>query len=125
LTDIPNIFSDNRALCKFDVSNNKIRAQGGKALATALKGNQVMTELNISENELGWKGFRDPDMSGVIALVDAIPDMGAISKFAFSGDSYDSKPVTMETSMVEADFREKGLGESGAIIAAAFLPKCT
>jgi hypothetical protein len=31
----------------------------------------------------------------------------------------------METSMVEADFREKGLGESGAIMAAAFLPKLT
>jgi hypothetical protein len=43
----------------------------------------------------------------------------------FSGDRYDSNPVTMETSMVEADFGGKYLGESGAIMAAAFLPKCT
>jgi Ran GTPase-activating protein (RanGAP) involved in mRNA processing and transport len=50
---------------------------------------------------------------------------GAISKFTFSGDHFDSKPVTMETSMVEADFGGKGLGLSGAIMVAAFLPKCT
>ena len=36
----------NGALVKFDISNNKIRAEGGKALAEALKNNQVMTELN-------------------------------------------------------------------------------
>jgi hypothetical protein len=51
-------------------------------------------------------------------------DKGAISQFAFSGDRGDSKPVTMETSMVEADFSQKGLGVSGAILVGAFLPKC-
>jgi hypothetical protein len=50
--------------------------------------------------------------------------MGALSKFTFSGDDEDSEPVTMETSMVEADFGAKGLGASGAIMVAAFLPKC-
>jgi hypothetical protein len=62
---------------------------------------------------------------GVTALANVIPDMGAISKFTFSGDRFNSKPVTMETSMVEADFGGKGLGLSGAIMVAAFLPKCT
>jgi hypothetical protein len=51
--------------------------------------------------------------------------MGAITQFTFSGDSNDSTPVTMETSMVEANFGGKGLGISGAIMVAAFLPKCT
>jgi hypothetical protein len=51
--------------------------------------------------------------------------MGTISKFTFSGDRGDNSPVTMETSMVEADFSGKGLGPSGAIMVAAFLPKCT
>ena len=51
--------------------------------------------------------------------------MGAISTFTFSGDDEDSEPVTMETSMVEDDFSRKGLGVSGAIMVAAFLPKCT
>jgi hypothetical protein len=51
--------------------------------------------------------------------------MGAISQFTFSGDRSYSKPVTMETSMTEADFSGKGLGLSGAIMLSAFLPKCT
>jgi hypothetical protein len=51
--------------------------------------------------------------------------MGAISQFTFSGDCSDSEPVTMETSMVEADFSGKGLCASGAFMLSAFLPKCT
>ena len=42
-----------------------------------------------------------------------------------SDDDEESEPVTMETSMVEANFGGKCLGASGAIMAAAFLPKCT
>jgi hypothetical protein len=49
--------------------------------------------------------------------------MGAILQFTFSGDD-DSKSVAMEASMVEADFSEKGLGVSGAIMLSAFIPKC-
>ena len=45
-------------------------------------------------------------------------------KFTFSGDKYDSKPVTIESSMTEADFSGKVLQASGAIMLAAFLPKC-
>jgi hypothetical protein len=51
--------------------------------------------------------------------------MRAILTLTFSGDRHDSTPVTMETSMVEADFSGKGLGLSGTIMVAAFLPKCT
>jgi hypothetical protein len=51
--------------------------------------------------------------------------MGAILKFTFSGDRFDSKPVTMETTMAVADFSGKGFGVSGALMVAAFLPKCT
>jgi hypothetical protein len=50
---------------------------------------------------------------------------GGISMFTFSGGDEDSDPVTMETSMVEVDFGGKYLGVSGAIMVAAFLPKCT
>ena len=35
-----------------------------------------------------------------------------------------SNPVTIETSMTEADFSGKYLMASGAIMLAAFLPKC-
>jgi hypothetical protein len=58
------------------LKSNNLRADGGKALAEGLKGNQVITELNISDNDLGNGGF---DMSGIIALAGVIPDMGALS----------------------------------------------
>jgi hypothetical protein len=179
-------------LTKFDISSNDIRAEGGKALAAGLQGNKVITELNISENRLGYSSKIDADTSGIIAIANAIPDMGALSvlslkdnrlltaeagkilsdmvatntvlkeldlssnnwkhgfdrlqgdgpgfarelavgisdnralsQFTFSGDYNSSKPVTMETSMTEADFSGKDLYASGAIMLSAFLPKCT
>eukprot|EP00935_MAST-01C_sp_MAST-1C-sp1_P001580 g1580.t1 len=72
------------ALVKFDISKNEIRAEGGKALAEALKNNQVMTELNISDNLLSRNTGRNADLSGVIAIGDAIPTMGALTSLDIS-----------------------------------------
>jgi hypothetical protein len=47
---VANAIKDMRAMTKFDISSNNFRAEGGKALAAGLKGNQVITELNISDN---------------------------------------------------------------------------
>ena len=78
------------ALVKFDISNNKLNAAGGKALAEALHGNQVMTELNLSSNELGSKGdfFNTADLSGVSAISNAIPTMGALTHLDISRQTY-------------------------------------
>ena len=57
---------------------------------------------------------------GVIALAGAIKNNGALESITFG----DEQAVTMKTIMTEADFSGKGLGVSGAIIVAAFLPKC-
>ena len=52
-------------------------------------------------------------------------------KFTFSGEQYyddgfkDAPPVTLEADMAEVDISNKHLGVSGAIMAAAFLPKMT
>jgi hypothetical protein len=51
-------------------------------------------------------------------------DNRALSTFTFSGDCSRSEPVTMETTMTEADFSGKELGVSGGMMVAAFLPKC-
>jgi Leucine-rich repeat (LRR) protein len=64
------------------LNSNNLQAAGGKALAEGLKGNQVITELDISSNNLGVTSGVGTDMtwgSGVIALADIIPDMGALS----------------------------------------------
>jgi hypothetical protein len=74
---------------------------------------------------MNYRDNFETDISGAIALTNAIKDMGAISQFTFGGDGRGNTPVTMEISMTEADFSAKGLGESGAIMIAAFLPKCT
>jgi hypothetical protein len=121
-----------RVLTSLDISKNDLCAEGTKLLAAALKSNKIMTALNISSNDMTFDGEDLGNISGLAALADAIPCMRALSTFTFSGDnedhpspSYDSKPVTMETAMTEADFSGKDLGKSGAIMAAAFLPKCT
>ena len=110
---------------KFDISSNGISVDGTKLFAEELRGNQIMTELNISSNRITDRaGYQNcNDMSGVTALVGVIPGMGALSTFTFSGD-YDSGPFTMETTMTEADFSGKKLGVSGGMMVAAFLPKC-
>jgi hypothetical protein len=90
---------------------------GITAWADVLKASTSITELNLAKNYI--------DAADATILAPAISDNGAISQIKFGGDSYDSKPVTMETSMVEADFSGKVLGVSGAIMVGAFLPKCT
>ena len=49
---------------------------------------------------------------------------GALAKFTFDGGRSDSKAVTIESSMTEADFSGRNLYAAGAIMLAAFLPKC-
>ena len=58
------------------LKSNDLGADGGKALAEGLKGNNVITELNIADNDLADYGR---DMSGVIILADVIKDMGAMT----------------------------------------------
>ena len=99
----------------------------GEALGEMLQANTTLTELDVSKNALDHYGRQWPGADGsgfAQGICKGLSGSRAISTFTFSGDSNDSKPVTMETSMVEADFGGKYLGASGAIMAAAFLPKC-
>lgn len=78
-------------LTKIDISNNHLQAEGSKAIASALKDNNVLKEMNIASNSLGYKTFRDggikADTSGVIAICDAITTMEALVKFDISNNS--------------------------------------
>ena len=55
-------------------------------MAEALKGNQTMTELNISSNAMDWDGSKRGEMSGVIAIGNAIPTMGAMTSLNVSSN---------------------------------------
>jgi hypothetical protein len=81
-----NAIKDNGALSVLSLKSNNLHADGGKALAEGLKGNTVITELDISGNDLGWDSNYVQDTSGVIALADAIPDMGALIKLDISSN---------------------------------------
>ena len=126
----PNIH-DNRdkgALSKFDVSSNEIcgldeygdgkyDTSGLSALAKAISN---LKELNISNNYL--------KAEGAAIVAPALKDNGALSSLTFSGAksesglSVDGDPLTINISMTEADFSNKGLGQlGGAQILAAFM----
>jgi Ran GTPase-activating protein (RanGAP) involved in mRNA processing and transport len=72
-------------LTRLDISENGLRVAGTKALTEGLKGNQIMTELNIniSSNGMG--------RSGAIALANAMPDMGALTSLNLSSNLLKAK----------------------------------
>ena len=112
------------ALEKLNISNNSLgKAETGQALGEMLKANAVLKELDVSNNtyayyDHGWKSKTDPGFAA--GLADGLSANGALETITFG----DNQAVTMKTVMIEADFSGKELGVSGAIIVAAFLPKC-
>ena len=92
---IANAIPDMRAMTKFDITSNDLCTEGTELLAAALKGNQIMTELNISSNNMTY-GRRTcgigtwGDMSGVIALANVISDMRALTKIDLSRNNIPS-----------------------------------
>jgi Ran GTPase-activating protein (RanGAP) involved in mRNA processing and transport len=81
-------------MTSLDVSGNELVEEGTKLLAEALKGNQIMTELNLSSNCMTGGG-----MSGVVALADAIPDMRALSSLVLK----DNRLLNAEAGKVLSD----------------------
>jgi hypothetical protein len=107
------------SLSKLDISDCSPFAEGGKALAAVLKGNQAITELNVSNNSLGMDSDHHADITGVVAIADVIGD-GALSELFLVVTDTDTTMVASEwVGMVEADFSNKGFRAAGAILVAA------
>ena len=66
------------ALVAVNVSSNRFGAEGARTLANALSQNSVLTDLNVANNRMIWNGQGERDMSGVVAMRNAIPTMGAM-----------------------------------------------
>ena len=126
---IANAIPTIRRMVSVNILNNNINKEQALNLVAVLKEHPTLKSL------CGNKGDEtNLDMSGknmgtedAIMLVPEIVANRAMTKFTFSGETYEvgeGPPVTMETSMIEADFSNKVLGISGAIMLAAFLPKC-
>ena len=73
---------------------------------------KTIIELDASSQSLG--------VEGALVISRYLENNGALETITFG----DEKAVTMEINMTEADLSGKELGASGAIIVAAFVPKC-
>jgi hypothetical protein len=141
-----------------DLSGIGIDAYDAIVLVSELPDKRALSVLNMASNNLGelvlpggWtRNFEEFDgkkqivcthadgtkqiehpgkPEGIIALANAIPDMRALSKLIFGGDSkvYDgtnwvpAEPAALELGMTEANFSNKNLGAGGAIIISAWL----
>ena len=86
-----------------------------------LEANSTLKELDVSNNNWGpsydLKGH-GPGFAKELAA--GLGANGALETITFG----EKQAVTMKAIMTEADFSNKQLGASGAIIVATFLPKC-
>ena len=94
------------------MDSNDLGLNSCKALCEGLRSNGTITSLSLSNNNFRTKS------AAIIA--ETIPTMGALETITFG----DKQAVTMKADMTAADLSGKELGASGAIIVAAFLPKC-
>ena len=116
---------------KLDISKNGLRAAGGKTLAEGLRNNRVITELNIAGNWLGHGvSLTSTDLSGVVAIRNAVPTMWALAKLVFGGNAYYDRvqrkdvtpePAVLEVGMTEADLGNKDLTVQGALLVGAWV----
>ena len=135
---------------ELDMSGKKMGAGGAMMLAPEIVANGALTSVNILSNYIGADqaikliaimaskpnlttlcGFSgdetELDLSNknlsagcAVLVANEVKNNGALETIT----SGDEEAVTMNADMAEADFNGKRLGTSGAMILAAFLPKC-
>ena len=89
-------------MTSLNIKDNSLCAAGGKALAEALTGNQVLRSLDISRNWLDRKkGYNNleydgngKDLSGTVAISNAIPTMGTLVKIDLSSNDIPNDQAT-------------------------------
>jgi hypothetical protein len=133
---LANAISDMGALSVLSLKSKSLGADGGKALAEGLKGNSVITQLSLADNQLTNYGR---DMSGIIALADALPDMGALSVANVMGNKIGKEQLSklqeimrakpnfvslcgIADDATEADLSGLGMDADDAIVLASELP---
>jgi hypothetical protein len=118
-----------RGLCKHNPEVQERRASAAKSdshydldmegladLASALKGNRTLTDIDISGMEIRGRGC------GHLAL--AVQSNVAIKRLTFDGGYPDCSVLTLDLGMEKADFDGSVIYASGACMLASFLPKC-
>ena len=124
----------NSALRSLDILGNNIGEEQANNLIQLLDASDTLTTLcgfTGTEIELDLSG-RNLSPSCAILVANEVKVNSPMVKFTLSGkyqiameEWTDGPPVTLEIDMTEVDISNKHLGVSGAIMAAAFLPKMT
>ena len=120
-------------MIKVNLLKNSIGTEQAEAFGDILASHPTLKSLcgldpDATEADFSNQGLKSDD---AILIAHSIKFNSAMIKFTFSGDQYyddgykDAPPVTLEADMAEVDISNKHLGASGAIMAAAFLPKMT
>jgi Ran GTPase-activating protein (RanGAP) involved in mRNA processing and transport len=81
----------NGAMSKLDISNNAMNASGCKMICEAIQGNNILTELSMAKNDMTWAGNAHGDMSAVVALCKALPNMEAMLSLNLAGNQFGAK----------------------------------
>jgi Leucine-rich repeat (LRR) protein len=128
LIAVANAIKDMRTLSSLSLrSNSLLNKKSGEALAGALKGNLVLTELDISNNYEQYDKSSQDGMGFSQALAVGLIDNLAVSKLIFNGGCTgifsweEGEAVALEAGMTEANFSNKKLGAPAAIIISAWL----
>ena len=105
-----------------NILGNGIGKEQLEKLQEIMKSHPTLVSLcGIADGATGanLSGIRmDADDAAILA--DELPTKGAMTTITFG----DEQAVTIKTDMTKANLISKELGVSGAIIVAAFLPKC-
>ena len=144
---ISTMLKTNKTIKEINLAGNNLNAEAGRIFSQDIHDNGALAFVNLLGNDIppeqaqelikvmeskenlktlcGFKGDeKELDLSkknlkaGCAVLVShEIQDMGALASMTFR----DKKPVTINTTMTEADFSGAELGVPGAIILAAWL----
>jgi Ran GTPase-activating protein (RanGAP) involved in mRNA processing and transport len=101
-----------------DCSNKVLGSSGSILLAAIVSKCAGLLTLQLPNTQWGH------DLAGAKALAKGLISHEALSSITFGGEFCNSKPVTLQTNMTEADFSDKLLGAVGGVLLGGFLPKC-
>jgi Ran GTPase-activating protein (RanGAP) involved in mRNA processing and transport len=103
---------------QIDCSNKILGSSGSILLAAMVSKCTKLLSLLMSNVQFGC------ELSGAKSLAKNLLSHRDLSTITFGGEFRNSKPVTMQTVMTEADFSGKLLGAAGALLLAGFMPMC-
>jgi Leucine-rich repeat (LRR) protein len=142
VTAITHAIRNMGALLSLNLAGNRLYSEGTKLLAEVLKGNTIMTELNISDSSATTSdGKTHGETSGIMALANVIPGMGALTSLHVGKNHIPEKEIRevmaiamhMESmkvlcevpfkdkTLTELDLSGKNLGMEGALVVAEYL----